>query len=439
MFRNLLFPFTLCFSFLLSLSTEAAVWTAVNQWSPAFEDRFAEWVKSEWRTDFFSRKYLANGQSNPYYGLRVDCADTVYSMRIIFSYENRLPFVIQDPTASGKTISNQMGRWDSKTEINRVRNFLWFIYETVSTRSLPNDTYPVAVSRETIRSGGLMATTKKNHHSWTIKEILPVGVPYLVFNSVVGAESGLALKERQSWPNPGWVFEGDFTPSGNAGFRYWRPAAYINKPVWQVPGYSEEQYRIPLNKWVSYVQNHLALSKETDTQLMNRLLKASCDGLLERVPAVKEGIDYLKNHPRCMDYATYDMYSTPSRDHRIFDDLMSLRRSYRQILRSNGGNQLPITLIQQLNKIFPFINQTAKVEASQMPVQTINGSSLCVISYLPGKKMDLAEFKRRMFAGVISNNPHDNGEIRWGDMRGPSDLARKCQSWDNWSPDLTVE
>ncbi|NUN05316.1 MAG: hypothetical protein HUU57_06110 [Bdellovibrio sp.] len=435
MSRSLLFLFTL----LAGCVAQAAVWTEVNQWSPAFETRFHEWVQNEWRTDFFSRKNLPNGQSNPYYGLRMDCADTVYSMRAVFSYENKLPFVIQDPTSSGKTISNKMSRWDGKDELTRVRSFMWFLYETISTRSLPNDTYPIAITRETVVPGSLMLTTKKNHHSWTVKEILPIGVPYLVYNSVVGAGSGFGLQERQSWPNPEWVFQGDASANGNAGFRYWRPEAYLNKPVWQVPGYSDEQYRVALSKWTRFAQDRLALRQETDQQLVTRLLKTTCEGFTGRVTSVNEGAAYLRSNPRCMDYATYDTYSTPNRDRRVFDDFMALRRAYREILSINGGNQLAPELIGQLNKIFPAITHTAAVEAAKMGVSTEDAVSVCVAEYLPGKKMDLAEFKRRLFAGHISNNPHDGAEYRWGDVRGPSQRAKSCQSWDPWSPDLTAE
>lgn len=435
MSRSLLFLVTL----LIGFAAQAAVWTEVNQWSPAFETRFNEWVQNEWRTDFFSRKNLPNGQSNPYYGLRMDCADTVYSMRVVFSYENKLPFVIQDPTASGKTISNKMSRWDGKDEITRVRSFLWFLYETISTRSLPNDTYPIAINRESVVPGSLMMTTKKNHHSWTVKEILPIGVPHLVYNSVVGAGSGFGLQERQSWPNPDWVFQGDTTVNGNAGFRYWRPEAYLNKPVWQVPGYSDEQYRVALSKWTRFAQDRLALRKETDQQLVTRLLKTTCEGFTGRVTSVNEGAAYLKGNPRCMDYATYDTYSTPNRDRRVFDDFMALRRAYREILSINNGNQLAPELIGQLNKIFPAIMQTPAVEAAKMGVSAEDAASVCVAEYMPGKKMDLAEFKRRLFTGLISNNPHDDAEYRWGDVRGPSQRAKSCQSWDPWSPDLTAE
>ncbi|WP_374033636.1 hypothetical protein ACES2I_12925 [Bdellovibrio bacteriovorus] len=424
---------------LMGTAANAAVWTEVNEWSQAYEDRYAEWVRAEWRTDFFSRKSLRNGQSNPYYGLRVDCADTVYSMRIIFAYENRLPFVAQDPTAAGKTISNKMSRWDGQSENQRVRNFLWYIYGVMSTRSLPNDTYPVAINRNTIRSGGLMATSKKNHHSWTIKEILPIGVPYLVYNSVVGANSGYGLQERQSWPNPDWVFEGDYSVNSGAGFRYWRPASALNKPVWQSPGYSDEQFKIPLNKWVRHVQSRLALRQETDDQLVARLIKTTCSGFADRVTSINEGLDYLKRNNKCMDYATYDTYSTPNRDRRIFDDFMSLRRAYKEILQINGGNQLSASTKAQLDKIFPAISLSAAQETSRMAAQTVTSASVCVVDYLPGRKMDLAEFKRRLFQGLISNNPHDGGEYRWGEARGPSQRARTCQSWDHWAPDLTQE
>lgn len=417
--------------------SQAAVWTPINEWSQTWEDRYADWVRENWQVDFFSRKLLPHGQSNPYYGLRVDCADTVYSMRVIFAYENKLPFVIQDPSASGKTISQVMSRWDSKSEQQRVFNFLNYLYDVVSTRSLPNDTYPVAISRDFIRSGALILTTKTNHHSWTVKEILPIGVPHLVYNSVVGAYSGFGLQQRQSWPHAEWVFEGDFSPAGNAGFRAWRPQASLGRPVWETPGYSEEQYKVPLNKWEKTLQARLAVRQETDVQQVTRLLNTACEAYRTRVPSINEALQYIAKNPRCMDYATYDTYSTPNRDQRLFDDLTSVRRAYRDIYNDNGARHLTPELTAQLNKIFPNIGSSAKSETSKMAASEISTASVCVLEYRAGKKMDLAEFKRRMFAGLISNNPHETAEYRWGELRGPSQRAKSCQSWDAWSPDLS--
>lgn len=430
MLRGLL----ILFVFVTGLQAKAAVWEDVNDWSPSWEQRYSEWVRNNWNIEFFARRTLPNGQNNPYYGLQVDCADTVYSMRIVFAYENGLPFVMQDPSASGKTISNKMSRWDRENRSERIRFFLRYIHGIASTRSLPNDTYPVRLDRNNVRPGGLILTVKKNHHSWTIKDILSIGVPYLVYNSVVGAHSSLTIQERQSWPNPGWVFEGDQTPAGNAGIRYWRPAAYLNRPVWETPGYSEEQYNIPLKKWVRFAQDRLAIRKEGDSAMIERLTNTVCVAAKARVDSVQEGLDYLAKKSSCMDYATYDNYSTPNRDQRLFDDYMALRRAYQDIMHTNNGNELSTKTKTQLNKIFPFINSSAESEMRRMAAVDIDSNSICVINYGKGKSMDLAEMKRRIFAGLLSNNPMDGFDYRWGIRRGPSPQAAACPSWGVWTP-----
>lgn len=399
------------------------------------EARFSEWVRQNWTVDFFARSTY-KGAANPYKGLRTDCADTVYSMRIIFAYENRLPFVIQDPTSFGRTISNRMSRWDGQSDTARIRGFLTYMYNVVSTKSIPNDTYPVAINRGTIRSGSLILTTTANHHSWTVKQMLSVGVPHLVFNSVIGATSGSMLQERQSWPNPEWVFEGNYTPSGHAGFRDWRPIAYLNRPVWQVPGYSEEQYKIGLRGWVKTVQSRLASRAEGDDELIVRLTRNACQEYSARVSAVNDGLRALARISGCMSQADFDTYSTPSRDERAFDALMNLRRSYREIIDRNNGSKLSSENARRMQNIFPYIKSSAAYERDNMDPRYVGNNSVCVVEYQPGKKMDLAEFKRRLFAGLISNNPNDSATYRWGESRGPSNRARSCPAWDSWSPRL---
>lgn len=431
------FLITFILAVLFSESVIAQVWNDTNRWSPAWEQRYSQWVRENWNVNYFSSKTLPDGRPNPYYGLRADCADTVYSMRIVFAADNSLPFAVQDPTSSGRTITNRMTRFnDTPAGGQRVRKFLAYMYNVISTTSLPNDTYPIALNRSTVRPGSLILTTKTNHHSWTVKEILPIGVPWLVFNSTIGASSGPGLQQRKSWPNPMWVFEGNHTPSGNAGFRDWRPLEYLGRPVWEVPGYSEEQYRIPLKSWNKTAQTRLATQRESDSQLITRLVANACEEITGRVQSVREGVSYLNSNPRCMDYATYDTYSTPSRDQRVFDALATLRISYREILARNGGNELPAAQQRQLRKIFPAATDTAQSETQSMRPQAVSADSLCVITYAQGKSIDLAEAKRRFFAGLMSNNPHDGLAYRWGEQKGPSPLARSCQSWDPWSPDL---
>ena len=422
---------------LFALSSQAAVWQNVNQWSPEMEQRYTDWVRHNWNINVFANPTQPNGQRNPYYGLRVDCADTVYSMRIIFSYENGLPFVVNDPSSSGRTLSNAMSRWDSQDQTSRIRNFLQFMYDNMSTHTLPNDTIPVAITPEYVHAGGLMMTVALNHHSWSVQDITSIGVPHLIFNSVLGSGTSVVLQERTSWPNPDWVFEGNQTPAGNAGFRYWKPIDYITQPNWNVPGYNEEQYRVSLGKWNDFAQGRLAIRKETDSAMMTRLIGVACDGATSRVSVVSDAVKYVNSTGgACMNYETYDNYSTPNRDQRVFDDIMALRRSYRSILRLNGGNQLSQAVKDQLNKLYPYIMDTAVNETRKMGVQSITATSLCPMTYDAGKRIDLAEFKRRIFAGMMSSNPLDGMEYRWGELRGPSSRAQACQSWDPWTPNL---
>lgn len=428
------FLFLTLFVLTASLS-QAAVWQARNQWSSSWERKYQSYVKT-WDVDFFARQTLPSGRANPYYGLRTDCADTVYSFRAIFAYENGLPYAIADATGGGGVITNNMSRFDSISDPNRrMRAFLQFIYDVVATETMYMDTYPVAMNRDAIHPGVILKTTKKNHHSWTAKNILSIGVPDLIFNSTVGATSGSTLQERQSWPNPEWVFEGDKTPAGHAGFRDWRPASYIGRAEFEVPGYSEEQYGIPLSRWVATATSRLATSQESSGGKLQRLADNACVELTSRISAVRDGVRFLARNPNsCMSSEDYDTYSTPSRDRRFFDALVDLRRAYRDMVRN--GKKIPGDLRAKMQKIFPAISSSARSEAERMSRQGVNDDSMCVISYGTGSQIDLAEAKRRMFAGQMSNNPNDSIEYRWGERRGPSPLAASCPSWGVWRPNL---
>ena len=422
----------------LGLSAQAQVWTATNTWTPEWQAKYVAWVKSSWNIEVFTKQTTADGKPNPYLGLRTDCADTVYSMRVIFMYENKLPFVINDPTSSGHLITNDIARFNNlPMGTPRIRAFLNFIYQTVSTQTMPGDTYPVALTKETVHAGMVLKTVQFNHHSWSVKDILPIGVPHLIFNSTVGASTGSLLQERKSWPNPEWVFEGDQTPAGHAGFRDWKPYSHLQRPEWEAPGYSEEQYKIPLSKWNDVATARLQTLNESDSARMQRLTDQACTDLSSRISAVSDGINYLNSSGgKCMDFATYDTYSTPNRDQRFFDDLVALRRSFKDLVVNHKTSVLPAKLVSQLYKVFPMIQSRAKEEAPRMPKQDLSEASLCSISYATGTTIDLAEAKRRLFLNLMSNNPLDDLSYRWGELSGHSSRALSCQAWEPWAPDL---
>lgn len=425
----------LVFLTLFNFQATAQVWKNQNEWSTLWEERYSAWVQKSWHRHKFATTHLEDGSPNPYYGLKMDCADTVYAMRIIFSYENKLPFVVVDPTSPRRRLSNEMGRWNhQRDEIKRLHHFIHYMFNMLSTRSLPTDTYPVALNLESIRPGQLILTTPKNHHSWTIKDVLPMGVPWLVFNSRIGAGSSLVLQERKSWPNPYWFFEGNPGPTGHAGIRAFKWPEHLGLPTWEVPGYSEEQYQIPIEKWLATAQKRLAVSIETADQELDRLLQTVCEGISSRVTVVNEALYHFTKNPHCMTYEQYDNYSTPNRDRRVYDDLRALRQGFAKHIA--GNTPFSEDLKQKLFKVFPQPLKHALIEHADMPPATVDALSLCPVTYDLGKTIDLAEFKRRLFSGMISNDPHEGIAYRWGESRGPGPDAKKCQGWDYWSPKL---
>jgi hypothetical protein len=418
----------------ISLPSWGVVWQNQGSWSSANELEFQQWVRTQWHKNFFANRYDSQGNLNPYYGILNDCADTVYTMRLVFAYESRLPFEINDPTGGKTHISNTMSRWDREpSEINRVRSFINYIHNIVSTHSLPNDTYPVPISKEGIVSGGLLMTGRQNHHSWTIKDLLSIGVPHLIFNSVVRSKSSPILQERKTWPNPHWLFEGMGSDLSRAGFRYWKPINQLEIPGPLLPQASLEQYRIPLKSWVETIQKRLATESETAEGGISRVLEAACDGMQNRIGVVAEALEAKKvNTSNCMSDLDFDNYSSPSRDHRIFDDLIALR----ELFSDAQANNKPITgsMMQKLSKLFPDLTRSAHTEAIRSPVLPNDENSVCLITYGRGKTIDLAEAKRRMFLGQLSSNPNLTLGQRWGEANPALDKGSACLSQPLWKP-----
>jgi hypothetical protein len=389
----------------LACSSHAGVWKAEREWNEAEEERYRNWVLKEWDVDYFERP-------GPLKDLKTDCADAVYSMRLVYSYLNKLPFVIQDPTRGRSTITNEMSRFDSiPDEALRFRKFVHYVFGIVSTASLPNDTFPVALNRESVTSGTLILTDRKSHHSWTIKELLPSGIPHLIFNS---RPASVRMKRRIGQPTTGFTFQGSLDPKRHAGFRAFRQPQYILKPVFQVPGYSEEQYQIPLKTWMTTVQKKLALNEETPDQKLKRLWNEVCESAKERVAVVNRALDFLSKIPesRCLNATQYDDYSTPNRDQRLRESFELLEEVY------NG-------LGPDLNRVSESVLRD--VEAALDPRK--DEQSTCRIVYANNKNIGLGELFKRIKLNRLSDNPHDPVEMRWGEKKGPSDRAKRCPKY----------
>ncbi len=454
---------------LLAQFVQAAVWVEENQWDASWENKYHEWLKANANAKMFALEKKANGEPNPYYGIRVDCADLVYSLRILFSFENKLPFGMNNPVGGSKSllITNQLTRYDKTEEgVPRLKKFLYWIYDLVSTHGLPRDTYSVGFKG--VGPGTIILTTRKNHHSWTITDISRTGNPTLVFNSTVGRESGFEVQSRQSWPNPFWVFEPEvdqddetknidiYHPGSYAGFRYWRPIEFLKENENTIPSYSEEQHTVGIGKWKTIAQTSLAKVKENIDQVVIRLLKDACSDFKQRVDAVQEAevyktnmaadfaagkseddSSYVKDYmsdperpsdKRCLTYKAFDQYSTPSRDKRLIDAIILARAYYSFGLKKYGEKSFSAENAAIYKALFPFIELPAGEEAKKD--EGAGKTEFCSYKIPEVGTLGLARYKRRIFSGRFSSNPNDSYAVRFGYPKTSKDLGEACPVFD---------
>jgi hypothetical protein len=375
MLRSLPLLAALLLSPLVSPTARAAVWPTVNTWNQAWELKYERWVRTNWKVDIFTNR------ESPYFGVMPDCADTVYSMRAIFAFENNLPFAVVDPSTMRSVITNEMKRFDKlPAGPRRLVAYLNWLRDVVSTASLQNDTYPTAISRATVRSGGLMLA-KESKHSYTIKQVRDTGVPVLYYSTQ--ANTGNLMV--RSWPSVSYLFsQGIKEPSGIRDFRL--PEDLL-KPVWMVPGYSTEQYEVSANKWTPTMQSRLALRNESTVEALERVMDDLCQLSTFRVQVVNEAMKKLDQiGDRCLTATEFDDLSTPSRDSQNRQAFQELAILYNRAIKK--GEKLPPLLAEQL----------ANIHAPRTSQE--RGAQFCALNY--GRRISL------------------------GEVRGPSDRAARC-------------
>ncbi|MGE5085648.1 MAG: hypothetical protein ACM3MG_05060 [Bacillota bacterium] len=377
--------------------TQAAVWHETQSWTPEWEQRYSTWIQNNFNEDIFI--------AGNYKGIPTDCADAVYLARLIFSYENRLPFIIKDSTGGSGSISNQMTRWDDTTDsLQRVRKFMLFVGDITSTKTLPNDTYPVAINRDNIRSGTVWSRpriTKNNiirrviggnvkedpGHAEIVKDVTMTGVINLIGSTVpkdvrkLNSTSSLVFMPIES----------------STGFRNWKQPSYYSLPDTSLPGFSLEQFndlgkggmgRRKLNNWINDVQGRLAITAESKDENIARQVGNICNLVNSRVDIVQKSELYRqKLNGRCMNADEYDSYSTPSRDKRI-------KTTVKQLIGVEGGSG--ITAASKAKSLKPVLSNCPDIEIA------------------PGYKISLYDFVIALLKKDISSNPNDSFAARWG-------------------------
>lgn len=228
----------LVFSMLTNFS-QAEVWHATNTWDRHWEKEYESWVARTLTTDMFTRGdgLLA--------GVSADCADVLYDVRIRFSYEHSLPFIINAPDVlrdKMKTFGSDTTMFDSiKDERQRVRTFINYVNDEVGTENLVRDTYPVAIKE--INAGIIYHVVwwlfgKEEHHSYVLKGFSDEHE--LLYYAGDAPRKVRRLQIDSPFPRFSYA-------SAPYGFRRWKHPEHLAMNEKDIPmedGYSDEQYRL---------------------------------------------------------------------------------------------------------------------------------------------------------------------------------------------------
>lgn len=384
-------------------AAHSAVWAEKEAWTAAWEDRFSSWVKNEFDEDFFVK--------GKYKGIPTDCADAVYFSRLVFAAENKLPFVIKDPTGGPNRITNKMTRFDSvKDPDQRLRKFMLYVAGIVGTKSLPFDSYPVKIDRNNVRPGTIWSRPRIKAgnilsvvfggdvkedpgHAEVVRDVSDAGVI-----EVIGSTVPAAVRKLQATTS--LVF---LPVETSTGLRRWYTPDQYGKKSSEIPGYSLEQFKMgvleeevgtvagaevpTLENWLVQVKRRLRNTFESKSDSLKRIVKDLCTLSNSRVDVVKSGEAYKrKTNNACMNASAYDSYSTPSRDKRILTTLKTA------VEMSDASG---FTMNQKIKTLEPLLRT-------------------CEIEIQEGRKILLWDFLKAVINEDVSSNPNDSFESRWG-------------------------
>jgi hypothetical protein len=397
---------TLLYGLLLAqMPVFGAVWPVTARWDQAAELRYSQWVEDHFHSEFFYR-------DTPYELIATDCADAAYGMRMVFAFENNLPYAIRQPGDAARLITQASSRFDHlPAGLIRFRAFMNWIMSITNTATLVRDTYPVSIERGQIRPGIIYLTSRT--HAMQIVSLTQSGViRYL--------ESTAPREVRPMRSMLGFPHQVPADPRAGAnsdGFRRFKTPQDYGKSERLLPGYGDEQFEqarrfgretLPFYEWM---QTRLAIEPEEPRQLARRSMFAICELTYDRASAVDEAQEVLlelrQQGRRCMNAAEFDEHSTPTRDRllmRAFEHLQQLPERpdwptvggrYRGFVEALAGR----LAADQLEQIRPEL-------LSWCDVGKIDGG--------PGRPMDLVELQTLLREGRLVSDPNASIARRWG-------------------------
>lgn len=377
--------------FVSASAARADVWTTTRSWTDAEDKGFSDFIRTV-PLDVFTR------QDSPWRGIATDCSKAVYVLRTIYAYQRGLP--IQFSNRSRVNLSNTSKEFDAIPEgPKRLSKFINLLRQHVNTETLVDDTYPVAVNRQTVKAGSIylhpqqpkdVPLTYRSGHVYYIQDVLANGMIRYISSTV-------PMMVRDLQPRLDIVFA-PFNVDG--GFRAWKRPDSNLKPgessmQFQLAGWTPNRYR-DTKFWKAW-QKEVRTRLQTREATLEEEFKAAVfnvEGYIkERIHLVNRGWNLYQSKYKsaaCMNEQDYDDYSTPTRDVKIQSELSYLRRAAVKYLESQGESS-PYQAI-------PYLFEKYSYEV------------------LPGQKLDMNDlWKTFQSAKVLAiSEPEHSPKVRWG-------------------------
>jgi hypothetical protein len=384
---------------------QAAVWPVHAQWGPAMEQAYSAWVQRNFNAEFFF-------SNTPYAGTETDCADAAYGMRMVFAYENGLPFAIRDPSNSRRVISEQTVRFNRYPEgLPRFLAFMDWIMSITSTATLVNDTYPVKIDREQIRPGIIYLTW--HTHAMQVVRVRDTGVIHYLASTTPRANRPM----RSTIGYPLYVPGDPKARRYGDGFRRFKQPGDYGRPDDTLEGYGIEQFQqsallgrefLPYYEWV---HQRLALVAEPSWINVRRALIAVCEMAWDRGNAIAEAQNLLAQMRRqgrsCMNAGEYEEHSTPGRDRQLLRAFEHLEKISSEPRESTEG----ALFRDYADHIF---GRVPDAQAPELARRLLAWCDIGTVDGGPGRAMGLTELYAQAKKGSLPADPHASPPQRWG-------------------------
>lgn len=377
--------------FTMSFISQAKVWEATQVWDDAAEKSWQTWIKStSVQKDFFTK-------AGPWQGLKLDCADTLYALRIIFAYENKLPFKIASGASHQSTVVDKYA-----SGLARVRAFINYVSDNNDAYALAtSDTYPIKIND--IISGDLYVTewvlnNKAVRHSHLVKDVSPFGYFHLLYGTtpaqsrVMNEILGFPLTTIQGAP---WGFR-----------RFFKPQEYGKTPKLA----SNEQYdilkRVGPDGFFDEIQKMLEQVHEGIGNRIDRQMKNLCGLLSSRADLVQEAITFVEQkNGRCVSADEFNLYSTTARDSRLASGIKMLIHDWQKLTTEGGFHEASLSYQMAMD----YLTEMDRSEYARVQL-----SNICSVNYGGASNMDVKTFFDLYQEKKISAHPNDSLLTRWG-------------------------